>query len=187
MPESRVVQVGSIGPVLLERSKKARRIVISVRPGKGVRVAVPVRTPFERALEFVRLKRDWIKKHLARIEQIERREESAPPPPIDRNRARKILTSRLDLLAVQHGFSYNRVFLRNQKTRWGSCSHLKNISLNIKLVRLPQELIDYVLLHELVHTRIHNHSRSFWTELESHVKGARAIASRLRKIDTALL
>ncbi|MFC2065463.1 M48 family metallopeptidase [Chloroflexota bacterium] len=59
-------------------------------------------------------------------------------------------------MAVQHSFTYNRVTIRNQKTRWGSCSHKNNISLNMKLVLLPEDLVGYVILYELVHTKIHS-------------------------------
>jgi predicted metal-dependent hydrolase len=186
MAESRVVRVGSIGLVLLERSRKARRIVISVRPQKGVRVAIPPRTTFRQALEFVRLKKDWIIKHQARLEEAGKNVRPSPPP-VDRALARRTLVARLHRLAKKHGYTFNRVFLRNQKTRWGSCSHHHNISLNVKLVRLPGELLDYVLLHELVHTRIPDHSKQFWAELERQVPGARALASRLRKVDLTAL
>ena len=100
---------------------------------------------------------------------------------IDRVEARKKLVSRLNELSGQHGFSYNKVFMRNQKTRWGSCSGKNNISLNMKLVRLPYEMIDYVLLHELVHTRIKNHTNEFWTELNRLVGDAKKIDRRLNE------
>ncbi|MFC2051983.1 M48 family metallopeptidase [Chloroflexota bacterium] len=83
-------------------------------------------------------------------------------------------------------FTFNRVFIRSQKTRWGSCSKNNNISLNVKLVLLPEDLVDYVILHELVHTRIHNHSKSFWEELDRHTGNSKAFASRLRKYGYSL-
>ena len=86
--------------------------------------------------------------------------------PIDRPTARKQLVDRLNYLAQKHGFQYNRVFIRNQKTRWGSCSGKNNINLNVNLVRLPDELMDYTILHELVHTRIKNHGKRFWAQLD---------------------
>ncbi len=79
-----------------------------------------------------------------------------------RKQARDYLNRRLALLAGQHGFAYNKTSIRGQKTRWGSCSSRKNISLNWKLVKTPVFVSDYVLLHELVHTKIMNHSPAFW-------------------------
>jgi predicted metal-dependent hydrolase len=97
------------------------------------------------------------------------------------------LIDRLNRLAQRHGFRYNRVFVRNQKTRWGSCSALNNISLNINLVRLPQELIDYTILHELVHTRIKNHSRRFWQELDKILGDAKQIDKKLSEYGALLI
>ena len=93
---------------------------------------------------------------------------------------KKTLTSKLEQLAEEHGFRYNKVTIRTQRTRWGSCSPRNNISLNMKLVRLPDELMDYVILHELVHTHIHNHSKKFWAELDQYVGNAKVLAKRLR-------
>jgi predicted metal-dependent hydrolase len=70
--------------------------------------------------------------------------------------------------------------MRNQRTRWGSCSNKNNINLNMKLIRLPDEMIDYVLLHELVHTRIKNHTKDFWRELDRFVGDAKAKNKRLK-------
>jgi predicted metal-dependent hydrolase len=178
---SRTVRVDGIGPVLLERSARASRIVISVRP-TGVRVAVPSRIPFQQALEFVSLKKAWVRRHLDKIEYEESRRRALAESfvRIDRPAAARKLKARLGYLAGQHGFAYNRIIIRDQKTRWGSCSHANNISLNIKLVMLPPELLDYVLLHELIHTRIHDHSPRFWAELDRYVGNARALASRVR-------
>lgn len=82
-----------------------------------------------------------------------------------RREARCYLPNRLSELARQHGFQYRRVFIKNQRTRWGSCSERNNINLNLQLMRLPDDLIDHVLLHELVHTEIKNHSPAFWNRL----------------------
>jgi predicted metal-dependent hydrolase len=98
----------------------------------------------------------------------------------------KIIT-RLTELARQHGFSYRKVTIRNQRTRWGSCSAKNNISLNIKLVALPAELFDYVILHELVHTRIHNHSSRFWQELNKYVEDGKAKDKQLIEYGLGIL
>ncbi len=77
-------------------------------------------------------------------------------------KARDVLPGWLQRVARQHGFSYERVSVRHQKTRWGSCSGQGTISLNIKLLFLPSELVEHVLIHELCHTVHPNHSRAFW-------------------------
>ena len=85
--------------------------------------------------------------------------------------AKNYLPLRLHELAQQHGFSYNRVFIKNLKTRWGSCSNVNNINLNLHLMRLPDHLIDSVLLHELCHTKEKNHGKGFWALMDKVTNG----------------
>lgn len=80
--------------------------------------------------------------------------------------AKVYLPKRLKELAEKHGFKYENVTIKNTKTRWGSCSSTNNINLNLHLMRVPEHLIDYVLLHELVHTVVKNHGEKFWLMLE---------------------
>ena len=172
----------------MERSRRAKRISVSIRPFKGVRVAVPYGVSFESALNFARSKAGWINKHRVRMSQLElKAREFSGSRAIDRTAARKILVERLDYLAGKYGFSYNRVFIRNQKTRWGSCSAKNNINLNVNLVRLPAELIDYTILHELVHTRVKNHSQKFWDQMDRLLGDARKIDKKLRAYEFLLI
>ena len=189
MAHSNTVEIVGVGPVLFERSKRAKRINISVKPFTGVRVAIPDGLSFRKAEAFVYTKADWIQRHLDRMKQYEEHDEAASvvPDDIDRAKARRRLTRRLKHLAEKHGFTFNRVCIRNQKTRWGSCSHRNNISLNMKIVRLPEELMDYVILHELAHTRFKNHSNDFWAELNRLVGNGKSMASSLREYGVGLL
>ncbi len=185
---SKTVVLKSIGTVLMERSRRARRISVSIRPFKGVRVAVPLGVSFDKAQVFVQSQAGWIKKHLGRMELLERRAKVlSVNRPINRSAARKLLIDRLDQLAQKHGFAYNRVFIRNQKTRWGSCSTKNNINLNVNLVRLPDDLIDYTILHELVHTRIKNHSQRFWDQMDALLGDARKIDKKLSAYEVLLI
>ncbi|MEA1882632.1 MAG: M48 family metallopeptidase, partial [Candidatus Marinimicrobia bacterium] len=81
--------------------------------------------------------------------------------------ARKVILKRLEELAKPYGFSYNKVYIRNQKTKWGNCSGKKNLSFNWRLIKSPQFVMDYVIMHELVHTEIFKHTRQFWVKLKS--------------------
>ncbi|HUV50202.1 MAG TPA: YgjP-like metallopeptidase domain-containing protein [Anaerolineae bacterium] len=161
------IEIDGIGQIFFERSKRAKNINISLKPFKGVRIAVPYGVSFDKARQVAQSKRGWIRKHLDKIKQVEKAHDVfiKNSIEIDRAEAKKKLVYRLNELSEKHDFNYNKVFIRNQKTRWGSCSARNNISLNMKLVRLPGEMIDYVLLHELVHTRIKNHANGFWAEL----------------------
>jgi predicted metal-dependent hydrolase len=84
-----------------------------------------------------------------------------------RQLAREELVARLKELAAQHGLHIGAVSIRNQRSRWGSCARNGNIALNFRLVQMPPEIRDYVLLHELMHMRQQNHSRRFWRLVES--------------------
>jgi predicted metal-dependent hydrolase len=83
-----------------------------------------------------------------------------------RYEAETLLPKRLAALATQHGFTYRSVGVRQLKSRWGSCSSERDIVLNLFLMELPWELIDYVLLHELTHTRVMAHGKLFWDEMK---------------------
>jgi len=87
--------------------------------------------------------------------------------------AKHYLKERLDQLSEQFSLPYNRLTVRAQKTRWGSCSSKKNISLNYRLLFIEKKLLDYILVHELVHTIHMNHSSAYWTYFESLMQDAR--------------
>ena len=143
MVNSNTVEINGVGPVLFEHSKRAKHVNILVKPFTGVRVAVPDGLSFEKAKEFVDTKTDWIQRHLYKMRQYEENKiVSGASVDIDKAKAKRKLTRRLKYLAERHEFTYNRVFIRNQKTRWGSCSQQNNISLNMKIIRLPEELMD---------------------------------------------
>jgi predicted metal-dependent hydrolase len=95
--------------------------------------------------------------------------------------AKAYLPVRTRELAKIHGYSVSEIKVRNNKSRWGSCSSKNNISLNIHLMRLPTALIDYVILHELVHTKIRNHSAHYWKTVEQEMPGAGVLDKKLNK------
>lgn len=189
MTRNQTIDLPGIGPVLLAPSRRAKRLILSLRPFKGVRLAVPIGVSRDQATAFLHRQRPWLVRHLPRIRRMEAELTACAgeAPVIDRQEATRQLSRRLRELADRHGFAYNRVTIRNQRTRWGSCSATNNISLNMKLVALPPELIDYVLLHELVHTRIKNHGPAFWAELDRLAGAARAKRARLREYHLAVL
>ena len=96
-----------------------------------------------------------------------------------RAEGRRALLPKLETIAHRHGFRYARASVRGQRSVWGSCSSSGTVSLNWKLLFLPPELVDYVLLHELVHTRHLDHSAAFWTLLEALEPAARALDREL--------
>lgn len=100
--------------------------------------------------------------------------------------AKAYLPTRVAELARAHGFRYKSVFIKNHKSRWGSCSAINNINLSLHLMRLPDEIIDYVILHELVHTEIKDHSKKFWARVRQVCPDVLALKKRLRFLEKNL-
>ena len=178
----KVIKIDGVGEVVLEHSRRARHINLSVKPFKGVRVAVPLRVSFRQAEAVARSKTAWLRKHQDHVAAIEKQAlEFNAENPIDATGARHTIVKRLHELAERHGFVYGKISIRNQKTRWGSCSSNNNINLNIRIAQLPTDLMDYIILHELVHTRIRNHSVQFWKELGKLIRHPKKVDRDLNR------
>jgi len=189
MQKASAIDVPGVGPAVLNRSKKAKRMSIVVTTSGDVRITLPCRGTVREAEEFLREKSDWIaaRRRRASLIRLHHRQIIGDGPPPSRKKAEEILRGRLDHLARKYGFPLNKVTVRNQKRRWGSCSADNNISINEKLARLPDRLIDFVLLHELVHTRVKNHAKEFWLELGKYVDTVEALRRELRQYRLDLL
>jgi predicted metal-dependent hydrolase len=98
-----------------------------------------------------------------------------------RKEAKEYLPRRVKALAIDHNFNYQKLTIKNTKSRWGSCSFDNNINLSLHLMRISNELIDYVILHELVHTKVKNHSSKFWQTLEKHCPNSKILDKELKK------
>jgi predicted metal-dependent hydrolase len=118
-----------------------------------------------------------------RVRLVRRRRRLPETPEVAalRAEAKRVLPARLRELALQHGFSYNSVRIKHNVSNWGSCSAKGNINLNLNLMRLPEELRDYVLLHELCHLRYLNHGPEFHALLESVCPEHRSLRRRLKE------
>ncbi len=104
-----------------------------------------------------------------------------------RREAKLLLPPRVHYFAKMYGFQVRKVFIKNLKSRWGSCSAVNNINLNLHLMRLPEHLMDYVVLHELCHTREKNHGPGFWRILDDVTNGkARQMAAEMKKYRTTV-
>ena len=125
---------------------------------------------------FVSKNESWVLKHLALAEERKELDGGPPPsaPPLsakDRSRyieiARDIFTRKTEYYARIMGVSFGRISIREQKTRWGSCSSKGNLNFNWRLILAPEEVLDYVVVHELAHRREMNHSKAFYAIVES--------------------
>ena len=166
--------LSDIGEVSFYSSKKAKNLIINIKKNNQIKVAVPLNVSFDEAVKFTLSKSKWIKNT-----QLKLSKKIILHDNYDKNLARKMLIDRLIKISKKIGLSFNKVSIRNQKTRWGSCSFANNISLNIKLINLPEKLIDYVIYHELVHTVEKNHSSNFWNLLNHYLPESKKLNKEL--------
>lgn len=177
-----------IGEVAYVKSRRAKRLTLSVKPWRGVRITMPLHLAYREAELFLLQNMDWLKEKVKQARSYEDHNDCPLAPSerkaaelLLRQRALEYLPGRTAELAKLHGFSYRRISIRGSRTRWGSCSAVNNINLSIHLMQLPYHLIDYVILHELVHTIHKNHSPVFWQLLNQHTGNAKALAREVRK------
>lgn len=232
MPKT--VELEGIGSVSIFKSKKAKRLSITIKPFNGLRVSIPNWVSYNEAISFVEQKKDWILKNTLKIKKIEERQTIFTEDtefktrnhklqivkcdinrfkiliknntilveyPLYKNvkdedcqkvikkaieeayriEAKHYLPFRVDQLARKYGYKYQKVSIRNSKTRWGSCSATNNINLSLHLMRLPNHLIDFIIIHELVHTEIKNHGKQFWHQLENLAGNSKAYTRELKQ------
>ncbi len=182
---AKTIDVSPLGLVQFRHSRRAKRLSVTVKSDLSVRVTIPEGVSLGKARKFLQSKIPWAKRHLDEIRRLQAEHSQVVSPVVDRAGAKAVLSRRLNQLARKHGLTYNRLFVRNQRTRWGSCSSKDNINLNVNLVKLPEHLRDYVILHELVHTRHKNHSEDFWAELDCLVGDSRSLQKQIRRYKLA--
>lgn len=224
-----------IGKVLFQRSKRSKKLIITIRGKDAVKVTYPIGCSEKEAENFLFRKKETVQKHLLKIiereipQQIyesdkvyntkfhgvtikkhnkahftlhpaEEKTISIFFPDyyeitdekvqkqirkffldIYRFEAKIYLPDRLYYLAKKNNFNVNKVNIRNQKSLWGSCSGRNNISLNLNLMRLPDKLIDYIIFHELVHTKVRNHSKLYWDTLSQYVDSPKEKNKAMKK------
>ncbi len=163
-------------------STRARRVRITIRPGGEVVATLPRGVSRAVLDRFLARKAAWIAGAVARMKKV------ATPVKLPRghykaNRAAalKFVRERIVVLNAQYGFTFQSITIRNQRSRWGSCSKRGNLSFNYRLLLLPPELADYVIVHELCHLQELNHSPRFWALVARaipHPKKARAALRR---------
>lgn len=163
----------------VRESTKAKRLGLTVHPDGRVVITKPVRISVKAMEKFVQSHTLWIE---ATQEKFRRRLEGQKKAGIElialprprkgssaykeaRTAARVLVQERLAHFNQAYGFRVGTISIRDQKTRWGSCSADGNLSFNYRIVFLPRELQDYVVVHELCHIKEHNHSDKFWTEV----------------------
>lgn len=165
------------------RMRQARRYVMRVRPDGDLRVTIPRGGSKAEAVRFADRHLEWARQQRSRVLAAKR------PAALDRElrlRARRELPPQLLSLAARHGLPVRKVTIRNQRSRWGSCSATGHISLNFRLLLMPDPVREYILIHELMHLRQPNHSIRFWRLVEAACPAFREAERWLKKHGASL-
>ena len=155
---------------LIRSNRKS--LAIEVTRDLRVIVRAPMKMSEKEINRFIGEKADWIDKSLRKMQE---RQENQPqgqlltPQDIKllTTRAKRVIPPKVDRYAKVLGVDYNRITIRMQKSRWGSCSGQGNLNFNCLLMRAPDDVVDYVIVHELCHRKEMNHSDRFWALVES--------------------
>lgn len=147
-----------------------KTLAIQITPDGTVKVRAPRRCPDSTIDRFLQEKQSWILKYVNKAKQNPI-VEKPPLPPSERSRyiriARDIFTRKTAYYASIMHVTYGRISIREQKTRWGSCSSEGNLNYNWRLIFAPEEVLNYIVVHELAHRREMNHSKAFYAVVES--------------------
>ncbi len=151
---------------------RSDRKTLAIQLKNGTVIArAPKRMKEKDIYAFIESKKEWIAKHLS--EQLARQKQAKALPPFTQEeinalvlQAKEVIPKKVAFYAEQIGVAYNRITIRCQRTRWGSCSSQGNLNFNCLLMLLPDEIIDSIVVHELCHRKQMNHSAKFYAEIE---------------------
>lgn len=171
----------------LRESTRTKRVRLTVYPGGSFVVTVPERTPIGFIEKVLSRRVDWILTKMAQLAGL-----PMPPPRPSKaaqkahyvqhkKSAQELAVRRVAYLNEHYGFTYKQITIRNQKTRWGSCSKKGNLSFNYKIALMPEYLADYIIIHELCHLGAFDHSTKFWNLVAETVPNYKALRRELRQ------
>ncbi len=152
------------------KKSKRKTISIQVKPNEVI-IRAPLKMKEKEIEKFAESKRNWIEKHLKSLSEKQKLFENIEPYSEEEiksfiKKAKTEIPKRVEFYADKIGVTYNKITIRCQRTRWGSCSSKGNLNFNCLLILLPDEIIDSVIVHELCHRKQMNHSAKFYAEIE---------------------
>lgn len=182
----------------IKKYKLSKHLRLSIRPcfegeigceknsNLKILVTIPNRIAESAAEKFIREKGMWI------IEKLDELKNSELRPRIvldkksykqEKEKARKLIVERVNHFGNLYGFKFERIAIRAQRTRWGSCAKNGNLNFNYKMMYLPEEIMDYIIVHELCHLDQFNHSKRFWFLVSEIIPNYRELRRKLKKMN----
>lgn len=165
-----------------------KMVAIQVNSDLSVTVRAPYSASEKDIEEILKKKEAWISRHIEKIKKTKERFEAEPTEKLTREKvialaeeALKVIPERVEYFAKVIGVTYGKITVRNQKTRWGSCSSKGNLNFNCLLMLAPPEVLDYVVVHELCHRKQMNHSKAFWLEVEKVLPNYKEVRKWLKE------
>lgn len=177
-----MIDDAEFGEVIVRKSPLARGVKFSISTSGRLQMSVPKYTSNFLAKRFLESNRKMIREKLPVKDPSEQRARDYQKKLLMK-KAREYLPYRLEYYAKLYGYSYGKCRLSHANTRWGSCSSNRTISLNIGLMKLPEALRDYVILHELAHLNHMDHSKAFWAEVALHDKNYKMHEKKLKSFN----
>ena len=149
---------------------KRKTISLQIKPDGSIELKAPMQMKDAQIKEFLHQKSGWIEKHLQAVKERQQQMSRIKPLTMEKihelaDQALEVIPKRAAYFAPLVGVTYGRITIRNQKSRWGSCSSKGNLNFNCLLMLMPQDVLDYVVVHELCHRKEMNHSPQFWAEV----------------------
>ncbi len=170
----------------VRKHRKAKRLKIAISCDGNCMVTLPWRMSFWDAEKFIQQNSQWVLDKMKAMKKIGRKSLFSRYNRDEYLRlkeyARDFVTRRLEKYSEFYGFEYNSVAIRNQKTRWGSCSSKGNLNFNYKIILLPSRHADYIIVHELCHLKEFNHSKRFWNLVSETIPEYERIKNQLQKL-----
>jgi predicted metal-dependent hydrolase len=170
----------------LKKHKTAKRLKVAIYCGGDVIVTAPWRMNFKNVERFMRENAEWMIEKLKKMKKEKEDSIFVKNNPKEYKRlkeaARTFVSERIEKWNQFYGFPYNRIFIKNQRTRWGSCSSNRNLSFNYKILLLPKKHADYIIVHELCHLKEFNHSKRFWNLVAETFPDYEKIVTQMRAL-----
>ena len=170
----------------MKRSKRARRMRLAVYNGGDFTVTIPHKMGLAKAEDFIIQKAEWV------LEKMKIMSGRNPNGIFTRRSKKEYLKLKDEALKMAekkveefnefYNLQYNKISIRDQKTRWGSCSEKGNLNYNYKIILLPEKIADYIIVHELCHLKELNHSHRFWNLVEKTIPDYKERVRELKEL-----